>query len=50
MQLFRCARWLMLALLLSLIPASSHAQISISVGFAPPMLPVYEQPICPSPT
>ena len=49
MRLFRCARWLMLAFLLSLIPASSHAQISISVGFAPPMLPVYEQPPCPEP-
>src|ERR1035437_5321228 len=49
MQLLRSARWLMLAMLLPLIPASSHAQISISVGFAPPMLPVYEQPYCPEP-
>ena len=49
MQLFRSARWLLLALLLSVLPASLHAQITISVGSAPPMLPVYEQPICPEP-
>ncbi len=28
-------------------PASSSAQVAISVGFGPPALPVYEQPICP---
>jgi hypothetical protein len=39
----------LLTLLLSLIPASMHAQIVISVGFAPPALPVYEQPYCPQP-
>src|SRR5208337_3832103 len=49
MQLFRSARWLMLALLISAIPAFSHAQIVISVRFAPLALPVYEQPICPEP-
>ena len=36
-----------------LTPAESRAQVSvgvgISVGFAPPPLPVYEQPICPGP-
>jgi DNA segregation ATPase FtsK/SpoIIIE-like protein len=47
--MFRSIRWLLLTLLLSLIPASMHAQIVISVGFAPPELPVYEQPICPEP-
>src|ERR1039458_4060037 len=49
MRLFRSARWLLQALLISVIPASSHAQIAISVGFAPPELPVYEQPFCPQP-
>src|ERR1035437_8597910 len=49
MRMFRSARWLLLTLLLSLIPASSYSQIVISVGFAPPMLPVYEQRICPEP-
>ena len=49
MRLFRSARWLLLTLLIPLIPASSHAQIVISVGFAPPELPVYEQPFCSQP-
>ena len=49
MQMFRHARWLMLTLFLALIPASIHAQVVISVGFAPPEMPVYEQPICPEP-
>jgi hypothetical protein len=44
------ARWLLLALLLPLIPASqAHAGVFISVGFAPPVLPVYVQPVCPQP-
>jgi hypothetical protein len=49
MKLFQSARWLLVALVLSLIPASSHAGVFISVGFAPPALPVYEQPPCPEP-
>lgn len=49
MQLFRSARWILMALLLSLVPASSYAGVLISVGFAPPVLPVYEQPVCPEP-
>ena len=49
MQLLRKSRLLFLALLLSLVPASSFAGVLISVGFAPPVLPVYEQPPCPQP-
>jgi hypothetical protein len=49
MRLFGSARWLLLALLLSVFPASSFAGVFISVGFAPPVLPVYEQPPCPEP-
>ena len=49
MKLLRTARWFLMALLLSVIPASSYAGVFISVGFAPPMLPVYEQPLCPQP-
>ena len=49
MQIFRSARWLLLTLFLALIPASSHAQVAISVGFAPPEMPSYEQPYCPEP-
>jgi hypothetical protein len=37
------------ALFLCLIPASSWAGVFISVGFAPPVLPVYVQPPCPQP-
>jgi hypothetical protein len=51
MKLLRSsARWLLLVLLLPLIPASqAHAGVFISVGFAPPVLPVYVQPVCPTP-
>jgi hypothetical protein len=50
MKLFRSARWLLLALLLPFIPTSqAHAGVFISVGFAPPVLPVYVQPPCPQP-
>ena len=47
MKIFRSARLLLLTLMLGLVPASSYAGVFISVGFAPPMLPVYEQPLCP---
>ena len=49
MRHFRSSRWLILALLVVLIPASSFAGVFISVGFAPPVLPVYVQPVCPEP-
>jgi WXXGXW repeat (2 copies) len=42
-------RYLFFALFLLGVSAASFAQVSIgiSVGFAPPALPVYEQPLCP---
>jgi hypothetical protein len=49
MRMFRSVRLMLLALLVSLIPASSYAGVFISVGFAPPVLPVYVQPVCPEP-
>ena len=49
MRLAHAKRWLLLALLLLVIPASSFAGVFISVGFAPPVLPVYVQPVCPQP-
>ena len=49
MRLFLKARWLFLVLLITAIPVFSHAQILVSVNFAPLALPVYEQPICPQP-
>ncbi len=49
MRILRSARLMLLALVVSLIPASSYAGVFISVGFAPPVLPVYVQPVCPQP-
>src|SRR6267143_5171291 len=40
-------RSLVLAGFLALPLASSYAQVDVSVNFAPPVLPVYEQPACP---
>ena len=49
MQYLRKSRWMLLAFLLSLVPASSFAGVLISVNIAPPIMPVYEQPPCPEP-
>ena len=49
MKIIRSLRLLVLALFVSLIPASSFAGVFISVNFAPPILPVYDQPPCPEP-
>jgi len=49
MRLFRAVRLSLLALLVSLAPASSFAGVFISINFGPPVLPVYEQPPCPQP-
>ncbi|MEI9967542.1 MAG: hypothetical protein WDM87_02550 [Terracidiphilus sp.] len=47
MRNFKFMRAILLALLVCLIPAASSAAVFISVGFAPPVLPVYVQPPCP---
>ena len=49
MRIMKYARWMMVALMLPLVAATAHAGVFISVGVAPPMLPVYEQPPCPEP-
>jgi hypothetical protein len=49
MRLLRDSRWVLMALLLLLVPASSFAGVFISVAVAPPVLPVYVQPQCPQP-
>ncbi len=36
-----------LTLLLLIVPAAAFAQVRVSINIAPPMIPVYEQPICP---
>jgi len=46
-KLSRMGRLAVLALAMILLPAVSSAAVEISVAFAPPMLPVYEQPLCP---
>ncbi len=43
----RSIRAVLFAFALLILSTASFGQISISVGFGPPALPVYEQPICP---
>src|SRR5580698_9091766 len=47
MQFSNLIRKLIISLAFVLLPASSFAGVIISVGFAPPLLPVYTQPLCP---
>ena len=44
----RLLRYLSLALLLFILSVNASAEVVISVNFAPPALPVYEQPPCPA--
>src|SRR5271156_862156 len=43
----RAMRTLFLALLVSIVPSSSFAGVFLSITIAPPVLPVYVQPVCP---
>ncbi len=49
MNLFaaRSLRKYVVAMAMAVVPAASFAGVFISVGIAPPALPVYTQPICP---
>ena len=47
MRIVSGSRLFLLAFLIIAIPVSSFAGVFISVGIAPPPLPVYEQPYCP---
>src|SRR6202453_433656 len=47
MRINPSVRSLFFILVMLAIPAASSAQIILSIGFAPPPLPVYEQPVCP---
>jgi hypothetical protein len=50
MRIATAIRSLVLAAAVSIIPAVSHAGVFVSIGIgAPPVLPVYAQPICPAP-
>jgi WXXGXW repeat (2 copies) len=42
-------KFLVVALLLLILPASSFAGVFVSITVAPPPLPVYSQPLCPGP-
>jgi WXXGXW repeat (2 copies) len=43
----RVIRSMLLMVGMLLLATASFAQVRVSIGFAPPMLPVYDQPICP---
>ena len=47
MRTDRLTRFMLLALIALAIPSVSHAGIILSIGIAPPPLPVYDQPLCP---
>jgi hypothetical protein len=50
MRIATAFRSFALAAALSIVPAVSHAGVFVSIGIgAPPVLPVYAQPICPAP-
>jgi hypothetical protein len=47
MGLSRSTRWLSFVFAMLAFPTAAFAQIDISITVAPPVLPVYEQPVCP---
>ena len=49
MKVSNALRLMLLALLFSFLPVKSFAGVFISVNFAPPILPEYDQPPCPEP-
>ncbi len=50
MRIATAIRSLALVAALSIVPAVSHAGVFVSIGIgAPPVLPIYAQPICPAP-
>ena len=48
-RILHCVRSLVLAFALLGVSAATHAAVFVSVAIAPPVLPVYAQPICPGP-
>jgi WXXGXW repeat (2 copies) len=47
MQVTRSIRWLLVALVMVGCLSTAYAGVFVSVGFGPPALPVYTQPLCP---
>lgn len=46
----RNIRWILLVVVLLAVPAASFGALVFSVSIAPPVLPVYSQPLCPGPS
>jgi hypothetical protein len=49
MRAIRSIKYLLIAFLISIVPASAFAGVFVSITVAPPVLPVYAQPVCPTP-
>ena len=47
MRIISSIRSALFVLVLLAMSAAAYAQVSISISFAPPELPVYDQPLCP---
>src|SRR6202050_3125585 len=47
MRMFRSIQYILLAMVILAVPATSRAQFSASITIAPPALVVYSQPVCP---
>lgn len=48
MRITRPIRWLLFMLVMVCASSAAFAQVVVAVSFAPPALPVYEQPPCPA--
>ncbi len=48
MRNIRLIGLLLVGAMMLALPAASSAQVSLSITIAPPMLPVYSQPVCPA--
>jgi hypothetical protein len=47
MRIHPSIRWMLFAIVMLAMSAASFAQVRVLITFAPPPLPVYEQPLCP---
>lgn len=47
LRTLRAVRAVFLALIVAAVPAGSFAAVSVSITIAPPLLPAYDQPVCP---
>ena len=47
MRTFKATRFLVFAFAVLMVSATAFSQVSIAIRIGPPVLPVYEQPVCP---